>query len=230
MEKNQIIDLFLMWVKRHPINLYGLDLDIYKVDGDLEFWVDNPKNLSVNYDAVYGILYNEWSFFVQFFNLDIDSASFIEHSLSEYYKSLGRGNKFHLNSTDEKTINELLKRITKLDFGRREPKLMCDIKCNSIEFYCDGEWIEANLVFEILSIDQGYADKKRNRPLADVLGYFRNFMYDEYRNYDDVCFELMYPILNVIERNPLLFDKKYHYFNCNINPKFYIRGKEISLY
>jgi hypothetical protein len=226
MEKNQIIDLFLMWVKRHPINLYGLDLDIYKVDGDLEFWVDNPKNLSVNYESVYNILFNEYQLFRDFFNLDAESTNVIINDLSNYYKSLGRGNKFHLNSTDEKTINELLKRITKLDFGKKDPKLICDIVCISIEFYCDGEQIDVNLELEIKSFKR----LGENRPLGDLLGYFRNFMYDDYRNYDDVCFELMYPILNVIERNPLLFDNGYHYFNCNIKPKFYIRGKDIELY
>jgi hypothetical protein len=227
MEKVLVQKLFFNWLKKNPINTYGLDIEFNPVDSLLQVWVDNPKNLSVNYDTIFNTIFETIGDFDETFGLMSEETEFIRKGVELSYDEYSRRNAFYLNDKDKKTINGLLPRIKKLDFGNRLPKLECDIECTNIEFYTstyiNGQ-IDVDLQFNILNIKH----KEQDRPLEDLLGFFRNFMYDDYSNYDDISFELMYPILDVVQRNPLLYNDDYNFFNCNIGAKMFVDGKEID--
>lgn len=181
------------------------------------FKFDNPNDLSYNKSIIGNYFYDECEMFGKIFGIKDFTLydSYIKLQCKDY------GNRVFLNDADRQTLVKLT--IEPKNFiinsSRYDEYLEADITVEHVYLDSfDPESIGLNVEMEFKNLTN---PKKPSYSLNKNISVLRNWLYDEYRNYEDIVSALFQNSHDFIINNPLLFDDSYMYINTNIAPIVY---------
>jgi hypothetical protein len=187
-------------------------------DGEYtSFKIDNPNDLSYNKTIVGNHFYDQCDMFGKIVGIG-------EHTLYDSYIKLqykDYGNRVFLNDDDTQTLVKLTSEPKKLiiNSSRYDAYLESDITVEHVYLDSFGpESVGLNIEIEFKNLTN---PKNPNYSLNKNINVLRNWLYDEYRNYDDITNDMFKDAHDFIIDNPLLLDDSYMYINTNISPIVY---------
>jgi hypothetical protein len=183
------------------------------------FDFENPNNISFNKSIIGNYFYDECDMFGKLFGIN-------EYDLYRKYIKLQHieyGNRIFLNDSDKQELTNITKKHTNkfiMNSSRYDVSLSADISVVG-DVHLSSYGSEA-IGFEVdLKFDNLTNPKKPNYSLNKNIYVLRNWLYDEYRNYDDITNDMFKDAHDFIIDNPLLLDDSYMYINTNISPIVY---------
>ena len=181
------------------------------------FKFDNPNDLSYNKSIIGNYFYEECEMFGKI--VGIESHTLYDSYIKLQYKDYG--NRVFLNDADRQTLVKLTSEPKKfiINSSRYDAYLEADITVEHVYLDSfDAESIGLNVEIEFKNLTN---PKKPSYSLNKNISVLRNWLYDEYRNYEDIVSSLFQNSHDFIINNPLLFDDSYMYINTNIAPIVY---------
>ncbi len=204
-------------------NFHGIILKPILTENNLfSFEFSNPEKKSYNYNCLIDHFFNE-SFFV---------AKLIDVNLNYNMFEFSNPNKdgFNFNKSDAKTIDKLFKDIKRFEFNNRSGiYIESDMNVTFWELVSrtNDDRIEVYIKGELSNIDNKIGTREFS--LDSNLGFINNWYYDEYRNYDTTCYNILEPVIRYITENPLLYSQEYMILEPTITPILYDEeGYEIN--
>ena len=185
----------------------------------ITFDFENPNNISFNKSILSNYFYDECDMFGKILGLNERDlyTKYVKLQHTEY------GNRIFLNDSDKQELTNITKKHTNkfiMNSSRYDVSLSADISVvGDVEVYSnDSESIdfEVDLKFENL-----INPKKPNYDLNRNISVLRGWLYDEYKNYDEISDSFFNHSIDFITDNPLLYDVEYMYINKNITPIVY---------
>jgi hypothetical protein len=200
-------------------NFHGIIIKPY-VDNDLlNFDFENPNDLSYNKTCLVNYFYDQCDFYGKI--LGIDESEMYKKYVNMYYTSYLSNNRIFLNDTDKQTLVKLVGKTKKFKINSSLYDIHLDADITVEHVYLesnDPESIGLNIELEFKNLTN---PKKPNYSLNKNINVLRNWLYNEYRNYDDISNDMFKDAHDFIYNNPLLLDNSYMYINTNISPIVY---------
>jgi len=188
-------------------------------DGELTvFGFDNPNNVSFNKSCIRNYFFDECDMFGKILGIE-ENDMYTKYINSKSF----RDNQIFLNDSDKETLTNITKKHLKkfvLNSSRYDVTLSADISVvgdvHLSSYDSESVGLDVDLKFENL--------KNPNKPSYDLnrnISVLSGWLYDDYKNYDDITHDLFRDTLNLIMDNPLLFDNSYMYVTANLAPIVY---------
>jgi len=191
-------------------------------DGELTvFKFENPNNVSFHEQIIRNYFYDECDMFGKIFGIDDREmyTKYVKHNT----KSFSHSNLIYLNDSDKETLTNITKKYAKkfvINSSRYDVTLSADISVvgdvHLSSYDSESVGLDVDLKFENL--------KNPNKPSYDLnrnISVLSGWLYDDYKNYDEITHDLFRHTLNLIMDNPLLFDNSYMYVTANLAPIVY---------
>lgn len=203
--------------KENISNFHGIIITPYysKTDERVKFGFKNPNDLSFNYDCLIEHFWQKCEFMARLLGILYKEN---DSKLLDYIKiDHPKGNTTYLNKSDKKKINGLFKSIKHFEFESGDITIEADLEFVKGDIYSNNEMVDISAKY----IFKNVRNKTRQFDYDTNLEYLRNWVYDDYRNYESITFDTLQPVISFITSNPLLFYRLFMYVNANINPVAY---------
>jgi hypothetical protein len=196
MENKQVIKAVeRFFAKEKNRNLNGIE--VYpKVKGDLIYInFNNPSNLSYNPYCILNFFYNQFDVLCKLLSIKPEP----------YYNLITGKNivkDIYLNETDKNNLDKIID-----DMNTRE-----HIKIDYIDITVLFSFESFKLFTEPESLTVEVHSLVHDSSDYDELSWW----YYESSNYQEDCYKIIYPIVDYLDSNPLLYDSSSMYMNTNI--------------
>ena len=203
--------------KDNVSNFHGIEIVPYykQTEDRIKFGFKNPNDLSFNYNCLTEHFWQQCEFIGRIIGV---LSKHNDAQLYNYIKfDTKKGNTLYFNKSDKKKIDELFKSITHFEFKSGMVDLEADIEFIKGNIYSEAEMLDISSKY----IFKNIRNKNRQYDYDTNLEYLRNWVYDDYRNYDDVAYRTLSPVISFVEDNPLTFYRHFMYTNANITPIAY---------
>lgn len=196
-------------------NFHGIILKPILTDNNLfSFEFSNPEKKSYNYNCLINHFYDEVYFIAKLIGVNLNNLMFKFSNPNE--------DGFNFNNSDAKTIDKLFKNINRFEFDNRSGiHIVSDMNVIEWELISrtDDDRIEIHVKGELSNIDNKVGTREFS--LDSNLGFISNWYYDDYRNYDITCYNILEPAIRFITENPLLYSESYMILEPMIRPILY---------
>lgn len=204
--------------KDNVSNFHGIEIVPYykQTEDRIKFGFKNPNDLSFNYNCLTEHFWEQCEFIGRLIGI-LDKKNSAQ--LHKYIKiDFKKGNTLYFNKSDKKKIDELFNSVTYFELG---PTGMISIE-SDLEFVKGDIYAESNQVdISAKYIFKNIRNKNRQFDYDTNLEYLRNWVYDDFGNYDEISYRTLSPVISFVEDNPLTFYHHYMYTNANITPIAY---------
>ena len=200
-------------------NFHGIIIKPLFDDELITFEFNNPNNLSYNITPIRGYFYDECDMFGKILGItELEMyTKYIKHT------DYTHGNRLFINDSDKQELTNITKKYANkfiMNSSRYDVSLSADVSVvgdiHLSSYDSDAIDIDVDLKFENLT-----NPKKPNYDLNRNISVLRGWLYDEYKNYDEITDGFLYHSIDFITDNPLLYDEEYMYINTNIAPIVY---------
>ena len=201
-------------------NFHGIIIKPLFDDELITFEFNNPNNLSYNITPIRGHFYDECDMFGKILGItELEMyTKYIKHT------DYTHGNRLFINDSDRQMLTNITKKYNHrfiVNSSRYEDvSLYADINVvgdvNLSSYDSESINLEVDIKFENLT-----NPKKPNHNLNRNISIFRNWLYNDYNNYDDITSDMFQHTYDLITKNPLLFDDSFMYLNTHITPIVY---------
>ena len=222
---------FYQIIKKHfekdnVSNYYGIKLKpVFNNETNrTEIKFSNPDDLSFNYSCVLEHFWEECELFSRVLGISDKKNS---GELQKYITiKHPKANEFYFNESDKKKIDELFKSVNYFKSDSKGIDIEADLEFVKGDLYANTEMIDIHAKY----IFNNIRNKKRQFSYETNLEFLRNWVYDDFGNYDDEVWDMLNPLVSFIQNNPLLYYKSAMYINANITPiAFHSDGRPLAI-
>lgn len=200
-------------------NFHGIIIKPKFEGKHITFDFENPNNISFNKSILGNYFYDECDMFGKILGVN-------ERDLYTKYVKLQHkdyGNLIFLNDSDKQELTNITKKYANkfiMNSSRYDVSLSADISVvGDVEVYSnDSESIDIRVTVKFENLIN---PQKPEYNLNRNISILRNWLYNDYNNYDEITNDMLRNSHNYIINNPLLFDDEYMYTNFNITPIVY---------
>lgn len=203
--------------KDNVSNFHGIEIVPYykQTEDRIKFGFKNPNDLSFNYNCLTEHFWEQCEFIGRLIGI-LDKKN--SPQLHKYIKiDFKKGNTLYFNKSDKKKIDELFKSITHFEFKSGRVDLESDLEFVKGDIYAESNQVDIDAKY----IFKNIRNKNRQFDYDTNLEYLRNWVYDDFRNYDEIVYRTLLPVISFVEDNPLTFYHHYMYTNTIITPIAY---------